>query len=284
VPDHEIPTGERFSLLYLRGEETLCDCPRMRRRLGTLADELLDNNDYEAGKFLEAELGIRVVRYGPMSAYVDWVEFFEGEKLGDVLDAITLIFRFCATNRLGNKLSSYRNGVQRIFNERNMRYRVDEHCGVHPHVDTAFEQIRATAIAGLGKERFNAARAHLESVEQAMMGEEPDNRQAIRSVFDAAENIFKMMFKGATHINSREINNRLPSQIEALYAALPLVKKATLKQCDSFKSWVESAHFYRHADGQPEQAQPPTELTVLMVSQGFNWVRWLAELDQKGNG
>ncbi|WP_323784632.1 hypothetical protein [Thalassovita sp.] len=283
MSENEVPKGQRFSLLYLSGEETLSDCPRMRRRLGALADELLDENDYLAGKFLEAELGISIIRSSGMGAYVRWVDFFEEEELADVLDAITLIFSFCAANRLSNKLSGYRSRVQRIFNERNMRYRVDDHCGVHPHVDTAFEQVRTSAISGLGKERFNAARAHLESVEQAMMREEPDNRQAIRSVFDAAENIFKMMFKGVTHINNREINNRLPPQIEALYAAHPLVKKATLKQCESFKSWVEGAHFYRHADDLPEPAQPPRELTVLMVSQGYGWVRWLAELDQNNN-
>ena len=77
------------------------------------------------------------------------------------------------------------------------------------------------------------------------------------------------------------IRDKLRPQVEAMYTDRSVVKNASLKLCDGFKSWVEAAHFYRHADDQPGPAQPPQELTVLMVSQGYGWVRWLATIDRE---
>ncbi len=282
VPDNETPAGQRFSHLYLQNEDILRDCPRMRRRVASaISDCFGDNNDsVSAGSFLEAELGIGITSVNGYHVFVDWKNFLGNCELRDFLDVVTLIYRLAIQTGRQYRFRGYQESISRIFRECNVGYRLDDQCGVHPFVDAAFENSRANAISGIGGERFSAAREHLEQVELALMIEPPDSRQAIRFVFDAAENIFKMMFGGVTHINKAAIRDNLRPRVEANYTGQPAVKNTMLKLCDGFNNWVEAAHFFRHANGQPEPAQPPQELMVLMISQGYGWVRWLAELDQ----
>lgn len=255
----------------------------MRRRVATLINASLDGNDKSVavGSYLESELGIQIVSTAGYSAFVRWENFLTNCELRDFVDVITLVYRFAILKRWLGDPQGYRNTISRIFRERNMGYRIDGQCGVHPHVDSAFEQSRISAIIGLETDRYNAAREHIESAEHSLMENAPNNRQAIRSIFDAAENIFKMMFNGVTQTNGATIRDNLRPQIETVYAGNLLVKRTSLKQCDGFRDWVDSAHFYRHADGEREPAQPPKELTVLIVSQGYGWVRWLAALDKE---
>lgn len=282
MPNEEFPEGQRFSLLYLQNEDVLQDCPRMRRRVARVISDCLGDSGrhLSAARFLEAELGIGVSEVGGYGVYVDWERFLGNCSLVDFLDTVTLVYRFAVQNRWEHWFRDYQNSIARVFRERNVGYQLDGNCGVHPFVDAAFENSRANAIAGVGGDRFAAARAHLEQIENALMGDPPDNRQAIRSVFDAAENIFKMTFAGVTHLNNAAVRDNLRPAIENKYLDRPTVKNAMLKLCDGFKNWVEAAHFYRHADNQPDPAQPPKELTVLMISQGYGWVRWLAEMDR----
>ena len=283
MTSEELPEGQRFSLLYLQKDDVLKDCPRMRRRVARVISDCLghQNRRVLAAKFLEAELGIGVTGVNGYGVYMNLERFLGNCSLADFLDSVTLVYQFARRKGWGPLFRDYQDSISRIFRECNVGYRLDDQCGVHPFVDAAFENSRANAIAGVGGDRFAAARAHLEQIEHALMGDPPDNRQAIRSVFDAAENIFKMTFAGVTHLNNAAIRDNLRPAIENKYADRPTVKNAMLKLCDGFKNWVEAAHFYRHADNQPDPAQPPSELTVLLISQGYGWVRWLAEMDRE---
>ncbi len=254
----------------------------MRRRIARVISDCLgdSNRELSAARFLEAELGIGVTEVGSYQVYVSWERFLGNCSLGDFLDSVTLIYRFALQNGLEYRFRTYQYSITRVFRECNVGYRLDTQCGIHPFVDAVFENSRASAISGVGRDRFGAARAHLELIETALMGDPPDHRQAIRSVFDSVENIFKMTFPGETHVNRAAILNKLRPAIEKRYADRPTVKNAMLKLCEGFKNWVEAAHFYRHADNQPDPAQPPKDLTVLLISQGYGWVRWLAEMDR----
>lgn len=50
------------------------------------------------------------------------------------------------------------------------------------------------------------------------------------------------------------------------------------KMLDSFEDWAAACHIYRHALGDAETGQPSLEVTILIVSQGYAFARWLAEM------
>lgn len=273
------PEGGLFSLVYLRTDEVFLDNERMRRRLSSLFQVVLGDRDTDFGKYLEAELGVRIVRFGTMSAYVDWDEFFDGSPSSDVLDSVTLLARHLKATGTDRMVSSLRVKVQRIFDELQIGYQLDERCGVHRKIDGAFQANREIVLKGLGGDRFRAARQHLEMCDKALLGDSMDGRQAIRCVFDAVENVFKLTWR-ATHVNGAEIANKLRPAVERLFAGENEFLRANLKEVESFKAWVEAAHFYRHEAGRPEPTQPADDLTILMVSQGLSFVRWLAWISE----
>jgi len=47
---------------------------------------------------------------------------------------------------------------------------------------------------------------------------------------------------------------------------------------NAFEDWTAACHVYRHAPGEAETSQPSFEIAILMVSQGYGFVRWLAEM------
>ncbi len=253
----------------------------MRFRVADTIDTLLsfkEEFDVGYGRYLEAELGVEVVQSG-YNLFVNWRDFLTRCELPVFLDAITLIHRLAQRQQHNLNLRGYRERVERIFRETNVAYRLDEECGVHPFVDSAFEVSRSAAIAGLDAGRYAAAREHVERSDQAMLAVAPDYRQAIRSIFDTTETIFKLMFSRENQLNSRAIQNKLKPVIEARYSEGTTAMRAVNKQRDGFEDWINSAHNYRHAAGEQEPSQPPKELAELMVSQGFGWVRWLVEMD-----
>ncbi|MEJ1991903.1 MAG: hypothetical protein P8X50_09370, partial [Maritimibacter sp.] len=87
--------GKRFSHIYLTEDSVTSDSVRMRRRLGACFKRYFPggkNLDTWLGGFLEAELGIPVVKY-KFSSYVDWVDFFSNAERRDVLDALTVAYK-----------------------------------------------------------------------------------------------------------------------------------------------------------------------------------------------
>jgi hypothetical protein len=64
--------------------------------------------------------------------------------------------------------------------------------------------------------------------------------------------------------------------LQAAHAGDSVVLRASGKILNSFKEWVEAAHFYRHEQG---VAEPPLTLAVYLASTGAPHLRWLAELD-----
>jgi hypothetical protein len=97
-----------------------------------------------------------------------------------------------------------------------------------------------------------------------MLTEPQDGRSAIRAIFDANENVFKLLFPGAAHINNSGIQNNLRPLLERRLIEDDIARRAELKLMSAFQSWVEAAHFYRHEAGQSVPAQPPENLVVQM--------------------
>ncbi|WP_020174063.1 hypothetical protein [Methyloferula stellata] len=275
-----LPDGRasRFSQIYIDRGGALRDDARMRQRLSaSLPERGIDN----LAKELHSELGI-VVRFGPYGVY--WNDFYEEAELRDVLDSVTLIFNILNRDHLfERRAKDYLKTVSRIFAEQNVGYKVDDLGVVHFVVDEEFERGRNTCIAALHLPRYVAVAANLDKAFSVLDTTPPDGKSSVRSVFDALEGLFRLMFTNAHRLGGSEIDQYLRPAIARTYMPGSADLRAAGKFLDSMKDWVETAHFYRHEQGKEEPAQPPLDIAVALISTGTGFLRWLAELDQRGS-
>ena len=173
---------------------------------------------------------------------------------------------------------TWRDGVKRIFEEENVHYTVDDRGGVHFAFDVEFETNRAATVASLNGGRYVAALSAFEGGMAALSQAPPDGKSAIRQVFGAAEILFRLIFASAPRLTAQEAQ-RLEPVLQQIYASDKTALGASVKLLNSFKDWINAAHFYRHEAGHEEPVQPPLSVTVQMVSLGASFTRWLAELD-----
>ena len=149
--------------------------------------------------------------------------------------------------------------------------------GVHFYADEEFAQGSASTIAGL--QRYaNSLNAFNKS--SAALAEAPCNgKDAIRATFTAIEGLFCLMLPDVQRLSSGAVQ-RLRPLIERLYGGDRRAQEACEKLLQSFRSWIDAAHEYRHEEGKPDiVAQPPLTLAVHIVSTGAAHLRWLVELD-----
>jgi hypothetical protein len=85
------------------------------------------------------------------------------------------------------------NGVQRIFSEENVHYRVDRLGGVHFKFDEEFERVTAAAISILQPRRYANFLDGFNQALRALAEGPPDGKGAIRATFTAIEGLFALM-------------------------------------------------------------------------------------------
>ena len=274
------PKGQRYDFLYEAPAELRRDIPsRARLRVARVVDDYCDarSDSTAPGRYLEREMGIRIVQFGSMHSYISWDGVFESCTATDFNTQVTLLLRFAKQNRAGADRLLVQ--MRRVFSEESLAFSIDDLGGIHPKFDDAFEVNLQTTLAGLSSTRYAAARADIEAAEQALMTDPISAKDAIRGVFDAAENIFKLMFPDEQRLGNSDLPNRVNPIIDDMFSDSHN-KIAAKKIAQSFKSWVEAAHFYRHAPGQEEPIAPPAELVLTLVTQGFSFVRWLVVIDR----
>src|SRR5258708_34935858 len=93
----------------------------------------------------------------------------------------------------GARLNGRIAAVRRIFEEQNVHYTVDGDGGVHFQFDEQFAKDRAAAIESLQGDRYANARNAFDGGMEAFSKAPPDGKNAVRGVFSAAENVFKLM-------------------------------------------------------------------------------------------
>ena len=115
-----------------------------------------------------------------------------------------------------------------------------------------------------------------------MLADPLDGKAAIRNTFDAIENLYKQMFPKVPQMNKINLQKHLKPVMERLFPGEKNknARRSSLKLLEALTDWVDGVHEYRHAPGAPEPLQPPEALTILVVSQGLAYLRWLAELRQ----
>lgn len=269
MPDEDIPPGEVYSRVYHAPALAEQDSERMRRRLY----ELWRQEDGDTARFaplLMAETGVSIRRqYHGFNIEL----FFLEAELRDVFDAITHFWR----SQAGTAKQRWAAGVARIFSQEHVAYRLTEVCTVRRTFDDAFDFVVQAAVAGLGRPKHNNSRHKFQAAQDAWSRSQPDFLGAVRSLFDACENTFKQTFEGADRLAGDRMEAHLKPVIEARYADRALdVAKLLIKH---YREWVAAMHFYRHADGTPDPAPPPPELSVALITTGIGFLRYLLEMD-----
>lgn len=271
----EQPQGQRYSLIYLKPEELSSDSQRMRKRLAITFDELVSRDEHsDLGRALESELGISVLHDGLYDNYIRWDDLLHWETR-DVLCTITLLGRY-ARRKSENAARRLNERIRRILIEECVGYTLDSSFGVHPAVDAAFRAELAGVLRGLEAGGYAAARSYIERADAHLLPE-GDRREAVKSSFDAVENVFKILCPRAQSLNKLAIDSYLRPEIDRIYLEA-VAKRAAHKMYQALTDWSDACHNYRHASGDAALDLPPEELAVALVSQGLGYVRWLVDL------
>nr|WP_321459666.1 hypothetical protein [uncultured Cohaesibacter sp.] len=288
--------GQRFSLIYLPQGDPANDSKTMRYRLAKLIGKdkyqpqrhkaSLGRRDYvyvadysQIQDRVEEELGCQFCTVVDGSPHPSWVKFLERIPIEKVLDTITIAYnRMAEAGRQGDFIDQ----VNRIFREENTAYEVDQEGGVHPSIDGAYAGAKQAAIRGMNEARYALSLARINEVDAALMSSPPDYIKAIRAVFGANENLFKLMC-GAARLDARSASDKLMRKLQAIYVDHPTMQRSSAQILKSFGSWIDAAHHYRHEEGSEEPSQPDEDLAIALISEGMSFIRWLVGIDKRSH-
>ncbi|WNV10550.1 hypothetical protein [Tardiphaga sp. 709] len=265
-PKPGVPKGLRFDQLYGRRGEPARDSEKMRHRIAALLREVPEGVE----KFAEAELGLR----SPYSTSSSWTTILQKWDVQDVMGLITVVAVYLRGSN-PNKATAWISLANRLLEEENVGYRVDDRGGVHPHIDAEFASARAATISALSTTRHANVAKEFEAGTDAIG---TDNKIAIVRTFMAAEGLFRLIINSSPRLITGEVDKLLPL-MKARFKEDAIAERVSVKILASFKDWIDACHFYRHEQAQEAVAQPSIELAVLLVSQGASFIRLLAELD-----
>jgi hypothetical protein len=270
----EPSVGQRFSHVYIERGSPLRDSVRFRNRLAehlrafaslssTVRDDLV-------GLF-RRELGVEV-------NYLRPEDVLRNGELRDALDAITVAYKyFLGTPRA----AQWQARVAQVLAEENVGYRVDQRCGLHFSVDEAFEQTRASAIAALQTAALTAARTAVDDAYRHLDGSPIDTKAAVRSIFEAAETIARLICPGQRNLNRWLAENTLKDRCLGVLGQDPTEQTVAAGMFAGLADWVDALHNYRHGQAVAEPAAPSESLTVHALSAGSAFIRLLGECHQR---
>lgn len=264
MPDEPIEGG-LFRRNYLRPEQKVSDSQRARRRVFRIDFSLHEIRQRDFASLVESELGIEF----PGINYHNHERFWTEVHIDDFLSSITLLHRVAE----GRELPALR----RIFEEEHLRYRIDDRGGVHYLVDEQFERSVAATIEGVSPARFEAARHALEQALEIMSEANPSGKAIIRGVFEAVESAFLVRIQPAppntNRLNDQSINNHLRPILLARYAMAPEANDKIDRVLELLKTWVKTAHPFRHGVPFDQIHEAPFDYAVLIADQGMAFLR-----------
>lgn len=285
MPNEINTKGQRYSLIYLRQEPLLEDCPLLRNRLSAF----LENNytgkntqfKFDLIKKINEEIGLDVPSIG--NGFYSFKEFFRINKTLYILDTITIVYHCLKSidgGRVNSPSKSWLNFVKRSFKEQNLGYALDEEGGVHRCIDEEFERNRYSALKSLEKQRYAAANKEFEDCYKKLTGIVPDTKGAIEDIFECVEIIFKLIANGkASKLSSSEIETHLPKVLKIIYPD-PDHSTGVMQHLKVLKSWADANHYQRHGQAVEQPRNPPMEFAIMVVSVGASLARWLIEIDE----
>ena len=180
---------------------------------------------------------------------------------------------------------SWRDNARRVFAEEHVAFVVDDKCGVHPLVDGAFQTAVAAAIQTLSGNRYRAAHSYFDAAIDALEENPPETRWAIKSCFDAGENLFMLLVDSNKTLDASVVEKLLGPLVQRLYSGEDeSAQSFAARFAQSFGKWVDAGQPYRHAKRDVEPHAPPLDAAIAYVSSGAAFLRWLAQLDRTKQG
>ncbi|WP_406858396.1 hypothetical protein ABEG18_12535 [Alsobacter sp. KACC 23698] len=271
ITDAGPQAGGRFSKLYLTPPHLGTDSLRARTRVSALLRKLqLDQT--EIAEAIEREHGVSV----PMGMYAYLFDsFIAGCELRDFLDLVTTVLD--VIGKTDQRRSIWISEIRRIFLEEHLAYDLDNLGNVRRKIDEEFHRNLDSTIRALSSERYRSVRTEVERSQEFLCNIAPSNKLAVRATFEAAETVYKLMFPNSPRLASNDLQGTLGVVLGRQYGHIDL--RSSMKMMKSFGDWVDAAHFFRHSAGAEEPTEPRLSLTVLLISTGFSFIRWLAEID-----
>jgi hypothetical protein len=268
------PVGQPYSQVYVERGVPLEDSERFRLRLRGYLRDLSDYQLRQISTVISKETGAGV--------YVTNVAQHITEcPLVDLLDNVTHAFDALIGTQGPNDRRPHFDWLEfvaRSLSEENLAYVVDGKGGVHPAHDQEFDASRRATIAALGLPRYSTARQFFDHG-IADLKPPQDTRDAVRKVFEAVENVAKLMDPKLARLGATEVDKSIrPAAIKYLTGA---ERDATSQMINGFSDWVIACQPYRHAPGTQEPEPPSVDLAIWIVSTGASQLRWLISLDQK---
>ena len=101
------------------------------------------------------------------------------------------------------------------------------------------------------------------------------------NAFLAAESVFKITIAANQDLTSREAGKYLLPLVQKLYADRDdATKQASARLVNSFSSWADACHPYRHGQQDVSVIAPPSEIAITLVTAGVDFIRWLVQLSK----
>jgi hypothetical protein len=178
-----------FSKLYLKKNNLTSDSVRFRRRIYQFFNSipLTELTTEGIAQNIEINTGVKF----PTAIGYDYEAFFEKSEIRDILDSITIIYKFNGIKERRVHGETWLEFVKRIFSEEELNYRVDDQGLVHYYIDEEFEQSRAVTILGLDLPEYLNAKHSFLSSHSKIRHKDPDTKGSLRDIFDAVETLFK---------------------------------------------------------------------------------------------
>ncbi|MFY0619117.1 hypothetical protein [Shimia sp.] len=268
---------DTFATLYAAPDELIAESDDLRHRLVACMYKYVGEiGKYMAAKdMLDEELALIVFE---ASKKYSWQDCFKNARIQKVLSAPSVIYFFLTLNagRKAYLANDFRDNINRIFVEESAAYYADDVCVVHPKPDEAHRLIHLRTIKGLSGGDFEAARGHIAKSDECILQDPPDWENSIYQTFKAAENIFKQLTDDS-QLNSAKLDKRFKPILDGkMNEATGRDKRAANRAYNGLKEWVQAAHEYRHDAGDAAVVQPSEELALVLISEGYGFVRWMA--------
>lgn len=269
----EKPIGNPYSQVYLERGAAVEDSARFRARLREYLRNLPYSDRATIAERISEETGAHLYD-------ANLAEHFTKCSLVDLLDNITHALNALeGSENPGRADAAWYGFVERALRQENVGYVLDKKGGVHPAYDEEFVASRLATIAALDLPRYRTAREYFE---QCIADLKPplDTRDAVRKVFEAVENVAKLITGNKiARLGAAEVEKNIkPLAMKTLTGA---ERDATHQMLTNLANWVNACQQYRHAPGTEEPGPPSLALAIWMVSVGAAHLRWLVDVDQK---
>jgi hypothetical protein len=271
-------SGEQFSRLYLCPPDPVQDSTRARYRLSALLRERVFTQHAESlATYVGREIGIPLSNDGRYSS--QWNQFIRECRTADLLDIITVIYRYLFWH-VGEEIAHWwRDAVRKIFSEEKLTYQIDDVGGVHPAVDQEFQRNMVSAIAAVRSPRYQKISELIENASTHLIADPPNYKQAWRAMLSAVEGLFGLMFP-YVRLTADEIERHLVPMMQNAYSGDATAQAAARLIVTSLQSWIEASDAYRRQPGAADAPPPPADVAILSISAGASFVRWLAGLNE----